>query len=214
VIVLQLGTSFLLARPLLALADMSATACKEQLAILNGVAPSLAALQAVPAPPPLALSLGDHARGFHAAVGDDVPLLALLAPEVVVDLGLIAGDDGAATPPDVADLDVAGDSGGSEPEEPEYPTHILGQHVTLEVKRGPSGAIIGRGLRVVCMNPAHNSHSRYRSVILDNDKFGNRAAEFYLQAWLTSAYEQTEEKHKGWRPPVSVVREIAETYGN
>ena len=73
--------------------------------------------------------------------------------------------------------EVVGDEVG---DEPGFPTHILGQKLILE-KHAKHGT---EGLRVQCPNLEHRCNgciSKYRSLKLDQHKFGHNAAVFILE---------------------------------
>ena len=78
----------------------------------------------------------------------------------------------------------------------------MGQPVKLEATAR------GRGLKMCCPNPAHNGHSRYRSILLDVQLFGPRAAEYFFGAWYMNAREAA---HRD--PTRAEVREFIDTYG-
>jgi hypothetical protein len=146
------------------------------------------------------------------AVGDDMPLVALLdvfdgaAPieEVVGGVPL----DAAVGAPDAAEpVVIAGEDDGFD-----VPAFILGQRVRRETHYRNNGGVSCEGIRVQCLNPLHE-HSRFRSMHMDTDIFGPRAAEFYLWAWLTEAAGMTCEEHTRYQPSRADIREIAETYG-
>ena len=112
--------------------------------------------------------------------------------------------------PEVAeDVDIAGDAPANAREFPEF---ILGQPVRVDTHYAPDGLTVrGRGLWVACNNPGHIKCSRYRSAALDVNVFGPRAAEFYLEAWLSKSHEDRD-THKRFRPTRSQVREVAEAH--
>ena len=87
-----------------------------------------------------------------------------------------------------------------------YPRTILGQTVKVERQRD------GRtGLRISCNNPDHKNCDKYRSVNKDVARFGRRAAEFYLIAWLLESAKDRD-WHKKYQPKWPEVQQIADTY--
>ncbi len=83
----------------------------------------------------------------------------------------------------------------AEEERSKCPDFILGQRVMLQAHAGKND----EGLRVMCMDPRHAKCSRYRSTALQVHKWGERAAEAYLGAWLSFQCE-TREQHKAFQP--------------
>ena len=67
---------------------------------------------------------------------------------------------------------------------------------------------MGKPLPVV----AQVDDTRYRSLRMDITAFGNRAAEFYLMAWLLQSH-LPEREHKAYKPSRAEHRDICTTYG-
>ena len=65
------------------------------------------------------------------------------------------------------------------------------------------------GIEVSCNNPEHLDCKKYRSVQMHRDKFGSRAAEFYLIAWLRQSFVLPEEEHSSLRVSLDAVRAVA-----
>ena len=134
--------------------------------------------------------------------------------QAISDLGDIAGDDDVSCDEDTGDRCVDSQSRPQEimlqaPAPPRAPTvpdaevfstiphmiagvpvkfvqvrHEICNHARIEVK---------------CPNPRH-VHTKSRSVMLGTDKWGPRAAEFFLGAWLAKSFETTEADHRAFRP--------------
>jgi hypothetical protein len=189
----------MLKSPTLALPGLSSAQYREQLQLTNVEMPRLAALQHVAPACPAALAILDDVAGDDSEIDEVIDVAAPASPQ----------------PAAVLDEGVAGDDDGSSGEEPAYqpPEYILGQKVVVERKFYPDGSLASEGIRVKCQNPFHGGHSRYRSVRLDNDRHGMRAAEFYLWAWLSESFSRSEGDHHVWRPGRADVQAIVDTYG-
>ncbi|CAK0908732.1 unnamed protein product, partial [Prorocentrum cordatum] len=120
----------------------------------------------------------------HGAADDD---------DVAGDCGEEVGGDGGPTgdePPPVADAPAPPPAPlGGAPAGPAIgvPHFIDGQRVTHESHVMPSGAR-HEGLRVRCSNPGHGACRCFRSTRVDVEKYGPRAAEYFLGAWLRLAH--------------------------
>jgi hypothetical protein len=124
-------------------------------------------------------------------------------------LGQSSGNfDPDRTPGPSSDEGVAGDE---EPVVVGRPSSIQGVTVVHEKARDADGNIVSEGLRVRCPNPNHH-HGLYRSLKLDLARFGQRAAEYYLGAWLLDAHASDDQRnHK--KPNRASVQAFCETYG-
>lgn len=163
------------------------------------------------------------ARGVPAAGPDDGA--AVGGP----DLAGIAGDDSehdaaaAVGGPGLAD--IAGDDDDSEQDaEPSVgaadaapspadmpaaeadimPDDILGVRVKILQPNYEYG--YHARLVVKCPNPEHKC-SRSRSVQLQTDLYGPRAAEYFLAAWLSVAHDLTESQHRAFVPTADAIAE-------
>jgi hypothetical protein len=168
------------------------------------------------APVPI-LTIADIQRSHEVAgdegmeaLGDDMPLLSLLdGGDDLAPVGEAAGDaplDVVAAPAVAEPVMIAGDE-----QEFEVPEFILGQRVRQETHYR-NGVVASTGIRAQCMNPLHD-HSRFRSLNMDTDIFGPRAAEFHLWVWLSESFSMDCERHAKYKPPRAEVRQIADTYG-
>ena len=63
-------------------------------------------------------------------------------------------------------------------------------------------------LRVRCLNPEHKKCSKYRSTELQRNEWGDRAAEYYLGAWLMESH-RPEAEHRRLKPTADMVRAYA-----
>ena len=128
------------------------------------------------------------AAGAMAAIADD---------EVDGDPGDGAAEINCVDIEDPGDGAAIGDEevDGDQEDDYEYPTSIGGVHVTME-SHG-----VDKGLRVTC--PHHANCRCYRSVRLDVDIFGRRAAEFFIQTWLAHPEKPD---HNTWKPSRSDIR--------
>ena len=109
----------------------------------------------------------------------------------------------------VSGQDVIGDSEN----EIHLPKSILGQDVGVETKVAPDGSL-HQGLRVKCRNAAHRdqvSCSKYRSLNVDVETFGDKAAEYYLSCWLTMDHLDAD-AHKATKPTRADVQLWVDTY--
>ena len=79
---------------------------------------------------------------------------------------------------------------------PGIPQEILGQTVVFEP--GRVGQYEDR-LRVKCPNAAHGICSKSRSLKLGQDKYGERATEAFLGAWLAQSFLVSAANHR--KPP-------------
>ena len=147
-------------------------------------------------------------------VGDDVPLDGII-DDVVMDPGPLEDD---VVGDDIAGDDVVGDDGQQVDElvlavPPPVPVgdglpagleaisyFIEGQKVTRETHILPSG-VEAVGVRVHCCNINHGKCRLFRSIRLGTDRYGPRAAQYYLGAWLRIAFESGDKA--GHRKPTS-----------
>lgn len=104
-------------------------------------------------------------------------------------------------PPAALEIDA-----GQAPPAPEgpagpWPEFIYGRKVTVERKRNQFG------LRVSCWK--HNNCKKYRSTRLQTNRYGPRAAEFFLTAWQAHAEEHVE-NHGAWDPSPAQIQAVAD----
>ena len=211
---------------------LSAKDCKKRLSELTGDVVESAMLSAE-APPakrprsePLALGPADEFGG-----GVELEEAEVGGAEGGGGLALAEGDEGAhrAAPSSSSggDSDSSSDSStttatgeaapevtpaeetfGGDPadEAHDFPVEIDGQRVGVETHADGSA-----GLRINCNNPAHGKDCRkYRSVRLETEVFGHRAAEFFLGAWLEhSFHDELYGRHSTWKPGRAMVRAYA-----
>lgn len=209
--------TLLLRNPAAAILGLSAAKYKELLAIETGAPAVLPALQ-IAAVPPVPPAIEDGVVVNPNIVGDepdpdDVPLLALV--DGAASSTNSSGSSSSSSDTSVsahADVGIVGEEEDSDDVQ-ELPNEILGQHVTVETHWGEAGVVKSRGLRVKCLNPAHDGHTKYRQLGMDAAIFGPRSAEFYLWAWLAKSHELAHDDHKKCRPTRAEVRQIADTYG-
>jgi hypothetical protein len=160
---------------------LSAGHCTEKLKALVDTVRELRGLAKVPSPPRKLLSLKDTPAP-PIPIMDDMEVDGDVMPDPPLDS-------------EVGDLAVA----LSEPEEidgddlPEegVPEFILGVKASVEQHTSRD-----RGLRVTC--PCHSNCKAFRSLRQDIDVFGLRAAEFFLETWLSHA--DMGDAHNGFRP--------------
>lgn len=130
------------------------------------------------------------------------------------DEGPPPGEPSPLSPADGAsDDEIAGES----PEEPAHPPppvaaqqrprEILGQTVTYVRGRADARWLYHDRLSVKCNNPDHIQCKRSRSMELDRDVFGERAAEAFLGAWLLKSH-LSQSRHKKWAPTRAEMREF------
>ena len=109
-------------------------------------------------------------------------------------------DDGAvlATPPrdDGGSSDV---EGGELRDEDAICDRIRGVVVKFERHRNDDGSNRDSGIRVLCPNPAHLGHSKYRSRRMDSVAYGPRGTEYYAGAWLAAADVMDEDAHRKFK---------------
>ena len=88
-------------------------------------------------------------------------------------------------------------------EDPTMPAFLLGQRVSVESK------LDGRiGLRVRCLNPAHGECKKYRSLRMQTDKYGPKAAVYYLTAWLEASHADLPQPHNKWKPSPELIQAV------
>ena len=209
--------ALLLRSPEQAVVGLSSHEYKRRLAIASGVAPTLLALDASAAnrAPAAAAILDAPPAGPLAAVSDDMPLLGLLDRPPGSPSSSIDGGDGAEAvePAAPAGVDehadgIDGDGGAAEFD---IPDRIFGQRVALETHRKRDGTVRDQGLRIVCNNVGHLSCKAFRSIRVQRNIFGPRAAEFYLGCWLSLSGCDAEH-HKRLKPSVAQIHEYIAQY--
>ena len=105
-----------------------------------------------------------------------------------------------STPPDDEFPEASDES------DAEVPRCILGQRTHIEQHKNAKD----RGIRVWCCEAAHGASCRlFRSVHIDQDIFGPRAAALFLETWLARAREGHGRPHRSWRPSRADVRAYA-----
>lgn len=87
------------------------------------------------------------------------------------------------------------------------PSHIRGVPVYLVPGRRTTTHSYSNRLTIQCCNTRHANCSKSRSLTLMADRFGARAAEAYLGAWMHKATKMTAEAHKKFAPKVSDMEE-------
>ena len=98
--------------------------------------------------------------------------------------------------------EFGGEQPPGSPNDALYPNFILGQRVALRMRIDG-----GQGLFVSCNNPAHGPRcSKYRSLRLETSIYGERAAEYYLGAWLEGSFQEHDVPHQAWKPGRALVR--------
>lgn len=146
-------------------------------------APAKAPLSVVPMlplpPPPVGRSAGSAGDSGSSIAGDDEPEVAG-AHEQLAAIGSAAPAAGVLDDNE----EVAGDEGGGVLAKPSRPVSILGQTVTYVKGRSDSKWSYNERISVKCRNPDHGQCKKSRSLVLDLEVFGPRAAEGFLGAWL------------------------------
>ena len=90
---------------------------------------------------------------------------------------------------------------GPRPVVPPYPEMIRGVQVRPRFK-----TITNKwGIEVTC--PHHDNCRKFRTLDLNTDIFGHRAAEYFLGAWLMTPNPPNGKPHKRWFPTRNDVRE-------
>lgn len=208
----------LLRDPANADAKLTARQCQLRVALLDGVTASYAILDAMPVASSSVLE-SLFPTGLVGvvpiALADDMPLLALLGGPADDASSVAAGGDTTpegpgyrsgdevslpATPPEV-DVD-----------EYEPPKSILGHAILVERRRMPDGTWQPEGLRAVCPNPEHACHSKFRSFHLDREAFGPHAAEYFLGAWIKTAFTMDLAAHRR-APTRAAIAEFRDMHG-
>jgi hypothetical protein len=185
----------MLKSPDLAIEGLSAAECSARLNLTIGDAPRRMLALEVCAPARVDVPCILDVAGDSESEGqlEVAHVVAPVAPLAIIDAAVVG--------------DVVGDS-GSDGELDLIPVMISGQVVAREVHRNLDGSVQAEGIRVKCPNPCHNGHSKYRSLRLDQDLFGRRAAEFYLKAWIAEAHTLDERDHRVHRPTRGSVQAI------
>lgn len=195
---------------------LSAKELKRALATAEGDTVALAALSAgalVPvgrraqgsAPLPL-----EDIDGEDSVVGDDDPAAAAI---------VVAAEDAAAEPlpGGVEDQDMvvgdalAEDAPGEGVAADAVPDQILGQAVVVVQGRHDARWSYSDRLTIRCRNPDHGRCTKSRSLALDRDVFGPRAAEGYLGAWLLRS-DLPAAEHSKHKPSRADIRAYLDTH--
>ena len=90
---------------------------------------------------------------------------------------------------------------GPRPVVPPYPEMIRGVQVRPRFKTNTNKW----GIEVTC--PHHDNCRKFRTLDLNTDIFGHRAAEYFLGAWLMTPNPPNGKPHKRWFPARNDVRE-------
>lgn len=172
--------------------------------------------------------LSDDVVAMHL-LDEAVPPAAFAQPQAppaaappLLDLDSVAGDPEEEVPealaaPLVENFVVGGEdvAGDSVPEGAALgdgvPREISGQRVTRVSGRHDGTWSYNDRISVRCCNPRHPTCSKSRSLTLDRDVFGPRAAEYFLGAWL-SASDLPEAAHKRFVPSRAEVRSYMESF--
>jgi hypothetical protein len=182
---------------------LAAKQCKRQLASAEGDVLGIRLLDCV-APDPVVRLAGPRVARARAEVAgdpnsgdegkvDDPPG----SPEALVE---VAGDDDAPCG-DGAVREALGDG---------VPRVILGQHVSRIKGRSGGGWSYFDRISVRCNNWEHPNCLRSRSLALDRDLFGPRAAELFLACWLQASDHLDEAAHKKHVPSRADCRLLAD----
>ena len=84
-----------------------------------------------------------------------------------------------------------------------FPRHPSFQKVNVVRGKHDGGWSYHDRLAVVCTNEAHQNCHLSRSVALLVDRFGAKAPEYFIGAWLAQSTSMPGERHKKWRPNVA-----------
>jgi hypothetical protein len=203
---------FLMKRPSEALQGLKGKDYEVRIALADGHPQSFVAmLDRTPGcAPTLAVTMGPR-------LTDDVTLLSLIDASDGV-----AGDDGAddvdaeaeAVAPAPSDIPVVAPRSPVVGDVLEWPpANIMGCVVKVESHYLPCGQIRDSGIRIQCPNVDHCGHSKYRSLTMDTQRFGPRAAEYFLGAWALSAFACSLDAHR--KPPSrEAIQLYRDTYGD
>lgn len=142
-----------------------------------------------PAPPPLADGSADGG-------GASAPSGAMAAQGALADEAGSAGDAALALAPVLDDV---------------LPTEIEGMPVYKVSGRQDNRWSYHGRLRVKCRNAEHEGCWKSRSIEMDKDRFGPRAAEFFLGAWQLQSH-LPEARHRALKPTVAMVRSYAHSH--
>ena len=141
-----------------------------------------------------------------------VPAPVVASPEGSVAADSSAGEEGEVEAPRDLALGpelVAEDERvhGEDEKVHEYAKYILGQKVEWRPGRCDEKWTYSDRMAVKCMNRAHSSCMRSRSVTMMVGQLGPRAAEAFLGAWLLAGKTLTEGEHGTLRPSIAQMRE-------
>ena len=189
--------------------------------VRSAVLDSCAAPPPPPPPPQRARPRGGLGAPFSGGLGGPPP-----PPPAGQSESALAGSGSSSSTSSSSSSDESGSSSGSglaasgsdistaPPPDDDYPRKLFGQTLKREEHAGRG---TGRGLRVACLNPAHNDGrpcSRYRSVTLGTETYGVQAPTYFLGCWLLKSHDFASRKaHMNWQPNASDIEAYLSTYG-